>query len=88
MQRVCVGTHKGKDKHLHLGTAVLCAAILVSSMTWEWLRSVVRLQGGFCLLQVRQEEVHACVMWVLLTLLVVVISHIKRNHCLLQLDGK
>lgn len=87
MQRVCVGMHKGKNKHLHLGTAVLCAAIRVSSMMWEWLRSVVRL-GGFCLLRVRQEEAHACVMWVLLTLLVVVMSHIKRNNCLLQLDGK
>lgn len=77
----------GKDKHLQSGTAVLCAAFHVSSMTWEWLRSMVRL-GGFCLLRVRQEEVHACVMWVLLTLFVVVVSRVKRNHCLLQLDGK
>lgn len=87
VQRVCVGMHRGKDKHLQSGTAVLCADIHMSSMTWEWLRSVVRLDG-FCLLRERQEEVRACVMWVLLTLFVVVISHVKRNHRLLQLDGK
>lgn len=50
-----MGMHKGEDKHLHLGTAVLCAAIHVSSVTWEWLRSVVSL-GGFWLLRVRQER--------------------------------
>lgn len=81
------GNAQGKDKHLQSGTAVLCADIHVSSVTWERLRSVVKLDG-FCLLRVRQEEVCACVMWVLLTLFVVLISHIKGSHCLLQPDGK
>jgi len=56
--------------------ALLCADIHVSSVTEEGSRSVVRL-GGFGLRGVREEEVCACAVWVLLTVSVVVLSCIK-----------
>lgn len=67
--------------------ALSCANIHVSSVTQEASRSVVRL-GGFGLRRVREEEVHACVMWVLLTVFVVVMSQVEKKHCTLQLVDK
>lgn len=67
--------------------ALSCANIHVSSVTQEASRSVVRL-GGFGLRRVREEEVPACVMWVLLTVFVVVMSQVEKKHCTLQLVDK
>ncbi len=71
----------------HQVRAFSCADIHVSSVMWAESRSVVRL-GGFCLRKVREEEVHDYVMWVLLTVFIVVMSHAERKHYTLQLVDK
>lgn len=87
-----VGMHKWKKVfamgfHPSEVLALSCADIHVSSVTRKASRSVVRL-GGFGLRRVREEEVHACVMWVFLTVFVVAISQIEKKHCTLQLVDK